>query len=355
MAEKFTWTSSVGRWFGVPVRIHMFLVLFFVLIFSVEWQVAASNPETKIIGSGLVTSIVLVLSLLIHELAHVFAVNNLGGHIRSMVLMPWGGNSDFVYPEPTGSRVIAHLAGPFVNGFIFVIGAMLLLQAGNQDLFSIINPFGPHALDANDWERSLITIVTWVNFQIFAVNLIPCFPFDGVEILRSMFESVNAELSRIKIETTLMAIGHLVGVAMIGIAWLLPQEAYTSSLTAPWVILVIAGITLIFCSKYACHVEISEIVPEDWDELDDLEGYDPFYDDDDPSVDFADDEQYSQWLNEKRAEREQLERELEEEEERRADEILKKLHQDGMPSLSDEDKSLLARVSERIRRRRQGV
>ncbi len=352
MSEKFTWTSSVGRWFGIPVRIHLFLVLFFVLIFSVEWQVTIKEPATPIFGSGLVTCIVLLVSLLLHELAHVFAVNNLGGHIRSMILMPWGGSSDFVYPEPTASRALVHLAGPFVNGFIFVIGAMLLLQTGSRDLFSIINPFGPHVFDAGDWEKSLITIVTWVNFQLFAVNMIPCFPFDGVEIFRSIFESVNAELSRIKIETTLMAIGHLVGVAMIGIAWLLPQDAYSTYFAAPWLILVVAGVTLIFCSKYACHTEISELVPEEWDDLDDLEGYDPFYDDE-SDVDFSDDDQYSQWLNEKRAERDQVEQDLEEDEERKADEILQKLHTDGMMSLTEDEKLVLARVSERLRRRRQ--
>jgi Zn-dependent protease len=352
MSDKFTWTTSVGRWFGIPVRIHLFLILFFVVVFGVEWQISHANPTRTIVGSGFVTSIVLLLSLLVHELAHVFAINNLGGHIRSLVLMPWGGNSDIVYPESNGSRMITHLAGPFINGFVFVIGAMLLLQTTNQDLESIINPFGPHAFDAGDWERSLIAIVTWVNFQIFIVNLIPCFPFDGIEILRSVFESVNAELSRIKIESTLMAIGHLVGVAMIGVAWLMPTSAYASPIPAPpWIVLVVAGITLIFCSKFACHTEINELSSEDWD-MDDLEGYDPFYDEN-SSVDFTDDDQYSQWLNEKRAERETMERELEEAEETQADEILQKLHRDGMTSLSEEEKSLLARVSERIRRRRQ--
>ena len=118
---------------------------------------------------------------------------------------------------------------------------------------------------------------------------------------------------------------------------------------------MIAGITLVFCSRYSCHQEIVDLISDDWDDdLDDLESLDPFYDED-GTVDFSDDEQYSQWLKEKRAEREQMERELEEEEERRADEILAKLHKEGAESLSDEDKALLARVSERIRKRRQGV
>lgn len=354
MADKFTWTTSVGRWFGVPVRLHLFLLLFVVLIFTVEWQVVSQNPSAQILGAGMVTTFVLILSLLLHELAHVFAVKNLGGEIRSMVLVPWGGSSEYVYPDQSGSRVIVHLAGPFVSGFIFVIGAMLLLQTGTKDLFSIINPFNPHGFDANDWEKSLLTIVTWTNFQIFMVNLIPCFPFDGIEILRSLFESVNNELSRIKIETTLMAIGHLVGVAMIALAWLLPFNAYSSPIEAPWSILVLGGLSLIFCSRYACHQEINDILPDDWEDLDEIDGYDSFMEDD-GNVDFTDDEQYSQWLNEKRAERERMERELEEEEELRADEILKKLHTDGITSLSEEEKSVLDRVSERIRKRRQGV
>ncbi len=356
MSNKFNWSTSIGRWFGIPVSMHLFLLLFLVAIFSVEWQFVSQHPSSRIAGSGIVTSLVLIASLLLHELAHVFANRNLGGEVRSLVLLPWGGSSDFEYPQTNGGRAIVHMSGIFVNGFVFLIGAVLLMQTGNHSLASVVNPFDPHGFDTNDWERSLLTIVTWVNFQLFIVNFIPCYPFDGARVLRCLFRAVNPELSRIKVETTIMAISHLIAVGMIGVAWLLPYDSYISTIQAPWAILVIGGITLIFSSRYSCHMEIANALPSDWDdEIGSFDEFDSIYGETDPSIDFTDDEQYSQWLNEKRAEREAMEQELIEDEERKADEILGKLHGQGLESLTDEERSLLARVSERIRRRRQGA
>jgi len=61
---------------------------------------------------------------------------------------------------------------------------------------------------------------------------------------------------------------------------------------------------------------------------------------------------YSQWLTERQEERLQHERELELAEDEMADEILEKLHGDGLDSLSDDERELLSRVSERLRRKR---
>ncbi len=62
---------------------------------------------------------------------------------------------------------------------------------------------------------------------------------------------------------------------------------------------------------------------------------------------------YSQWLTEKQQTRLEEELRREEEEDRLADEILKKLHGDGLASLSDEERNILNRVSARLRRQRQ--
>ena len=73
--------------------------------------------------------------------------------------------------------------------------------------------------------------------------------------------------------------------------------------------------------------------------------------------DFSDDGDntaYSQWLTEKQEARRELELQREEEEDRQADAILEKLHNGGgFASLSEDEKAVLRRVSERIRRRRQ--
>ena len=72
--------------------------------------------------------------------------------------------------------------------------------------------------------------------------------------------------------------------------------------------------------------------------------------------DFSDETEnsaYSQWLTEKRDERREDQQQVEAEEDRHADEILKKLHGGSLSSLTEEERSILDRVSARIRRRRQ--
>jgi Na+-translocating ferredoxin:NAD+ oxidoreductase RnfC subunit len=48
-----------------------------------------------------------------------------------------------------------------------------------------------------------------------------------------------------------------------------------------------------------------------------------------------------------------IEQEMEADEERQADEILEKLHESGITGLTEDEKLILDRFSERLRRRRQ--
>jgi hypothetical protein len=59
----------------------------------------------------------------------------------------------------------------------------------------------------------------------------------------------------------------------------------------------------------------------------------------------------TRWIQRRRQARFQRQREVEAEEERRVDDILVRLHTHGIDSLSDEDRSLLKRVSARYRQR----
>ena len=119
-------------------------------------------------------------------------------------------------------------------------------------------------------------------------------------------------------------------------------------------ILLIFGIVLIFAARHSLHVE-TQVVNTDWDEMEDME-YESLYNETsffDFSNEDNDNTAYSQWLNEKQEARREDELRKEKEEDRRADEILQKLHGDGIKSLTEEEKSILDRVSERIRRQRQ--
>ncbi len=341
MTDSFYWSASAGRWVGVPVRVHILLFLFLALIFGIEWNYASSR---HVVGTALVTSIVLVFSLVLHELAHIFALTNLGGHVNSIVLTPWGGNSDFELPATSRDRVIVHLAGPFVNGIVAALGSILLLQSNEASLFQLFNSFGPFSFDITpSWEFSLVKIVTWVNIQLLIVNLLPCFPFDFVNVFREMVRWINPTAPRVKTETSIMVIGHAVAFTMIGFAWLF-RNIDAGPIRPVWLILLVSGITLLFSTRYAFYCATAH-ADEDWDNLDDL-SYESLYGEA-SFFEFPEDQSsgYSQWLSEKQEARKREEARIEKEEDRRADEILKRLHLGGIDSISEEDRQILNRVS----------
>ena len=350
MSENFSWSTNVGRWVGIPVRIHLFLFLVIAAIFGIEWNVS-SSISSFLFGTAMITVLVLMASILLHESAHIFALKNLGGHVNSIVLMPWGGNSEFVLPPTGRGRAIVYLAGPFANGIVFLFGTALLIQSDLSGLGNFVNPLDPHRFEPSSW-HALIAIVTWVNFQLMLVNLIPCYPFDGAGVVRSWISAMNIDLPKLRIESAIKLIGTAVALGFIGTAWLM-RDIQVGMVHPTWLLFLLTGITLLFSANYSLHVETRDDEP-DWDDVDEMD-YDSIYSES-PFFDFSNETEntaYSQWLQEKQEARRDIQIRKENEEDLRADEILKKLHGGGISSLSDEERSILDRVSARIRRQRQ--
>lgn len=345
MSNNFSWSANAGRWMGVPVRIHMFVFLFIALIFGI-----GSNLNLEMF-TAIVTVFVLLGSILIHELAHAFAVTNLGGNINNLQLMPWGGESEFALPVRGLSRATVYLAGPFVNCSIALFGALVLIQSTESGFLDLVNPFNPHVFTA-EWEISLIKIVTWINFQLAMFNMLPCYPFDGAKVFRGLVDASDIDLPKYRVETAIKLIGHTVAFGFIGMAWIF-RNLEVPGLLRPWTLMLMLGITLLFAARYSLHKETQ--TSDDWDDMEDID-YGSIYGSETSFFDSAhesDNSAYSQWLTEKQEERRELELQREEQEDRLADEILEKLHKGGIASISDEEKAILDRVSERIRKRRQ--
>ena len=351
MPEQFSWTASLGRWFGVPVRLHVLFVLVAALVFAVEWNYV--HRPGILAGTALATVLILLASVLIHELAHIFASSNLGGQVDEVTLTPWGGDSRMYLPPSHHLQLIVHSAGPFANLVIFAIGAILLTKTGNIRLDQLVDPLRPHMLVQGAREASLLKIVTWINFQLFLINLLPVFPFDAHKILRSAVWARNPKVSRLKLESALMFIGIGAGLMMLVFAWLL-RNHNSGPLQPAWFMFVCAGVIFIFSARYGFHQQTTAVARE-WDLDEEFNECDNLYEEDDMfDFDMEDEtDSISQWLQEKQESREQVERTIEQEEERRVDRILEKLHRDGIESLSDEERTFLNRISARYRRRRQ--
>lgn len=353
MDPKLSWSLNLGRWVGVPVRVHVLFLLFIAVIFCVDFN----SPSGKgILSTAMVTAGILVMSVVIHELAHIFAIHNLGGSVNSVTFMPWGGNSSFDYPKQHSAKLIATLAGPFVNFAMFMFGAILLLQSTEISIWQIVHPFKPHGFLTGDVPTSLIKIGTWVNFQLLVANLLPCFPFDGASILRVLFGAFYSNIPQYRIESAIRVTGTAMAFTIIGFAWLLRgyEASYDAGPIEPvWFLLLVTGISLYFAAGYCFESETQSETAE-WDEAHAALGLSDSYSDGPSFFVFGEteDPEYSKWLVEKQEARIRDEMNRERREAELADEVLVKLHNSGISSLTSDEKLLLQRVSERLRRKR---
>ena len=161
---------------GIPLRIHpSWLMVLFLFTWTAEGQVSNLSDSQLPLwfswGIGLLTSLLLFLCVILHELAHSFMALYEGVNVRAVTLFFLGGISQ-VEKEcstPMGTFRIA-LAGPLVS---FLISIILL---NSIEIFSIDNLI----------LSNLLTQLGSLNFILAIFNLLPGLPLDGGIILKSL-------------------------------------------------------------------------------------------------------------------------------------------------------------------------
>jgi Zn-dependent protease len=158
---------------GVPVRFRAswFLVsAVIVLLFGP--QVQRIFPELGLTAYlvALGYALLLMLSVLAHELAHALAARSFGWPATEIELNLWGGHTEFIAHRATPVKSLAvSLAGPAIN---LVIAGLGWYVAGLFDL----NPVA----------ALLVQVTVLVNFMVGIFNLLPGLPLDGGRIVESV-------------------------------------------------------------------------------------------------------------------------------------------------------------------------
>jgi len=356
MPDQNIWSTGLGRWLGVNVRVHALLVIGIALILALEANGSRVSSSLFQVSAFVIVGMA-IISLLIHEFAHVFAVQSLGGRVNEVVLMPWGGGTDVASAASPSSRVVIYAAGPFANGVLFLMFGFLLTQTNHASWIEVMHPMRPIEFDPGNVQVSALKFLTWINFQLAIVNLIPCFPFDGAHLFRGIVGTLYPGAKVNWIDSFVCMLGTFFGLAATALAFSAWENAW-GPLPVNWFVLLIGGISLVYASQSALfrNINSSDSWPESDEELPIETSVEASYN----HFDFSDETEnavYSQWLKEKQEERMQQLIMEEEEEDRQADQILGKLHDCGFVSLTTDEKELLDRVSARLRRRRrqQGV
>jgi Zn-dependent protease len=332
------WSVSLGRWWGVSVRLHILLLLFMVLTLALTFN--DQMPEV-----GLMTLGVLLVSLGLHELAHTIAALRLGGIVDQVVLGPAGGLASPRVPDEPEPQVFVAMAGPLVHLALAVAAAGLLAYWNEPDILGLLNPVLPANLDVGPMSHILAKLTLWLNWTLLVLNLLPVYPFDGGPALRAMLWPLVGRQSAWVI-TARTAIAIALGLVVI--AFFVDKNDLQARMPL-WAPLVTLAIFLFISASHDLALARR---------LEGLSDF-PLYSSSSDGKDLLDsgwplDDADDMVLVEQRTElqlerREQQRKAVEANEDARVDDILARLHASGMEHLSPEDRAILERASERYR------
>jgi len=169
---------SIGKAFGIPLKLHYSWFIVFVLI---TWSLAVgyfpkAYPDWNLIisiSAAIITSLLFFASVLIHELAHSLVARSAGIPIISINLFIFGGVSQMSEePRQPQAEFRMAFAGPLAS---LILGGMFI-AAWNWLRYDPEFEF-------------VMAICRWlgpINLFLAAFNLIPGFPLDGGRVLRSL-------------------------------------------------------------------------------------------------------------------------------------------------------------------------
>src|SRR5271170_7500929 len=155
--------------FGITVYLHW--AWFLVVVYFVN--------QAKGFYSSIYWAVLEILSLfaivLIHEFGHQLACRSVGGKTHDIVLWPLGGVAYVTPPPRPGAQLWSIAAGPLVNVILFPLLLMLWIFA-----------------ESAGWREttpdlySFTFMLFYINTTLLIFNMLPVYPLDGGQILRSL-------------------------------------------------------------------------------------------------------------------------------------------------------------------------
>ena len=324
---------NLGRWNGLPVRLHVSCLLVAVFVFFFRNLIDSDHLLADV---GLIF-LVWSVSVLLHELGHCLTVKRIGGTNDMLVLTPFGGLSFHSFPQQPGRDLWVAASGPLMNllGFAIATGLLLALQENPWQ-----TPFHPDGSFVSAPPLIVgLRLAIWINLAMFALNLLPTIPFDGSWMLHALlWPALGDRRAWMSVrKASIVSVCLLLLLATVG------SEVSSGGIPL-WLPLTVVA-AYCFCFSSVPFSLPSAIHPDDDTETTSLP--------DDFSEEFEESEFHPirSWQPQQRDASETLEEEKEHDEEYMVDAILQCVHDQGLASLTRAQHKILQRAARRYRSR----
>jgi Zn-dependent protease len=188
---------------GIDVYLHWWWFL------AAIYEIQSRNGRYSSITWNILEYLALFLIVLLHEFGHALACRQVGGIANRIVLWPLGGVAYVDPPPRPGATLWSIAAGPLVNV------ALLPILIGLN-----------HMASSAGWDATLpdayrlVRAVLYIDFGLLIFNILPVYPLDGGQILRSLLWFVLGR-ARSLMAATVLGVISIVG--FFATAWLRPD------------------------------------------------------------------------------------------------------------------------------------
>lgn len=351
MRDPLSWALPIGRAFGITIRVH---ILFPVV--ALGFILRAAYSKDVIPGSWIDVTMLTVLAfvvVLLHEFGHCYGARRVDGDANEILMWPLGGLAYTDVPRTPWANFVTTAAGPAVNLLICLVAGFAYLWATGFELWPPWNPlWQPHrataegAIELFRWDGSEMRVATlgvivlarlfWISWVLFLLNvLLPAFPLDGGRLFQcALWPRFGYH------QATMAAVyGGFVTSLVLAVVAMMANEVFL--------------LALCVFVYHSCKMQWFELVQveEGMFGYDFSQGYTSLEGDVSAQPRRKKPNFVQRWLQRRAARKLQSEQAQRESDERRMDELLQKVQDQGLHALSDEERRFLTRVSSRYKNR----
>jgi Zn-dependent protease len=185
------------RFSGIDVFLHW--SWFLVAAYEIQTRKGSYSSVTW----NVLEYLALFLIVMIHEFGHALACRQVGGKADRIVLWPLGGVAYVDPPPRPGATLWSIAAGPLVNAALMPILYVVVIAARSSG-----------------WAESmpdlyqLVRTISLINLGLLIFNILPIYPLDGGQILRSLLWFLLGRARSLMVATIVGLIGVVVFIGL---------------------------------------------------------------------------------------------------------------------------------------------